>query len=89
MAPHDIHFLSDNVKEVEAAIEAGMASTIVDRPGNAPLSDEDKARFQVVQSLGEVSLTAQKASTREEVDAVPEPEKPSRRRSRRLKGKDA
>ncbi|KAF2478708.1 HAD-like domain-containing protein [Neohortaea acidophila] len=88
MAPQDIHFLSDNVKEVEAAIEAGMASSIVDRPGNAPLSEEDKARFHVVQSLDQVSLTAKKASNREEVDAVPEPEKPSRRRSQRLKGKD-
>ncbi|THX38885.1 2,3-diketo-5-methylthio-1-phosphopentane phosphatase [Aureobasidium pullulans] len=50
-------FLSDNVKEVKAAIEAGMQSIVVDRPGNAPLSEEDKSKYQVVETLNEISLS--------------------------------
>lgn len=50
-------FLSDNVKEVKAAIEAGMQSIVVDRPGNAPLSEEDKTKYQVVETLNEISLS--------------------------------
>ncbi|KAK2070152.1 hypothetical protein P8C59_004675 [Phyllachora maydis] len=38
--PSDWLFLSDNEKEVEAAKQAGMASYIVERPGNAELSAE-------------------------------------------------
>lgn len=51
-------FLSDNVKEVDAAIAAGMKFMLVDRPGNAPVSDEDRARLEVVQTLDEVKLAA-------------------------------
>ncbi|KAI5240775.1 2,3-diketo-5-methylthio-1-phosphopentane phosphatase [Aureobasidium subglaciale] len=51
-------FFSDNVKEVKAAIEAGMQAVVVDRPGNAPLSDEDKTQYKVVTSLRDVSLSA-------------------------------
>lgn len=35
-------FLSDNVKEVVAAKQAGMQSFIISREGNAPLSDQDR-----------------------------------------------
>lgn len=52
-----ILFLSDNVKEVKAAIEAGMKSIVVDRPGNAPLSEEDKTKYQIVETLNEISLS--------------------------------
>lgn len=52
-----ILFLSDNVKEVQAAIKAGMQSVVVDRPGNAPLSEEDKAKYQVIETLNEISLS--------------------------------
>lgn len=47
-------FLSDNVKEVDAAHEAGMQASLVDRPGNAPLSSEDKARVHVITSFEQV-----------------------------------
>jgi enolase-phosphatase E1 len=47
-------FLSDNVKEVEAAKAAGMQSFIVDRPGNAALSEEDRKRHRVVSSFDEI-----------------------------------
>ena len=56
MSPEAIFFLSDNVKEVEAAIAAGMKSLVVDRPGNAVLSEDDKKRFEVVDTFEKISL---------------------------------
>jgi enolase-phosphatase E1 len=53
---HLRRFLSDNVKEVEAAISAGMKSLVVDRPGNAVLTEEDKKRFEVVDTFEKISL---------------------------------
>lgn len=50
-----ILFLSDNVKEVDAAIEAGMHSLVLDRPGNNPLFEADRERLKVVTSLDEVN----------------------------------
>ncbi|CAO2648615.1 Nn.00g078820.m01.CDS01 [Neocucurbitaria sp. VM-36] len=46
-----VTFLTDNVKEAEAATEAGVYTVVVDRPGNAPLSNESKQRFPVIQKL--------------------------------------
>lgn len=57
MKPERILFLSDNVKEIRAAKEAGMWAVVVDRPGNAPLSNENKSEFQVVESLAEINFT--------------------------------
>lgn len=37
--PSEVVFYSDNVKEVEAAIESGMRSKVVIRPGNAPIGE--------------------------------------------------
>lgn len=47
-------FLSDNVKEVEAAREAGMKSFVVVREGNALLSEEEKGSNMLVESFDEV-----------------------------------
>lgn len=41
-------FLSDNVKEVEAAKAANMEAFVVDRPGNAPLTEEDRTSHRIV-----------------------------------------
>ncbi|GME79036.1 unnamed protein product [Ambrosiozyma monospora] len=41
-------FLSDNPKEVEAALSAGMSSYIVVRPGNNPLTPEQEKKFKVI-----------------------------------------
>lgn len=41
-------FLSDNVKEVDAARQAGMQAAVVVRPGNAELSADESARNTVV-----------------------------------------
>lgn len=49
----DVLFLSDNVAEVKAAIAAGMNSYIVERPGNAPLTEEDR-KLKVIKSLDEI-----------------------------------
>ncbi|KAF1943332.1 2,3-diketo-5-methylthio-1-phosphopentane phosphatase [Clathrospora elynae] len=46
-----VTFLTDNVKEAEAAAEASVYAVVVDRPGNAPLSEESKAKFPVIQKL--------------------------------------
>lgn len=44
-------FLSDNVREVAAAVEAGMQSAVVVREGNAPLTAEDVARHAMIESF--------------------------------------
>ncbi|KAI1484298.1 enolase-phosphatase E1 [Daldinia eschscholtzii] len=50
-SPAEWLFLSDNVKEVEAAIQAGMQSIVVQRPGNAPLSPEVPQRLRVIETF--------------------------------------
>ncbi|KNG45584.1 2,3-diketo-5-methylthio-1-phosphopentane phosphatase [Stemphylium lycopersici] len=47
----NVSFLTDNVKEAEAASEANVYAIVVDRPGNAPLSDASKAKFPVIETL--------------------------------------
>lgn len=49
-------FLSDNVAEVKAAVEAGLNSLIVSRPGNAELSVTDKSTYQVIDSFDQLQL---------------------------------
>ena len=44
-------FLSDNVKEVNAAKEAGMESLVVVREGNATLSEEESKGHTLVTSF--------------------------------------
>ncbi|KAJ4348641.1 enolase-phosphatase E1 [Didymosphaeria variabile] len=49
-----VTFLTDNVKEAEAAKEAGVYALLVDRPGNAALAAQDRERFPVIQQLTEL-----------------------------------
>lgn len=49
-------FFSDNVKEIQAATEAGMQAVVVERPGNSPLKDQDRTVYQVITSLDQVTL---------------------------------
>lgn len=37
--------------EAEAATDANVYAVVVDRPGNAPLSDASKATFPVIEKL--------------------------------------
>ena len=73
--PSNVLFLSDNVKEVDAARQAGMQTFMVDRPGNAPLPEEDKSRLSVVNSLDEIKLaggTTDGVGTRSSPEQNPE-----------------
>jgi enolase-phosphatase E1 len=50
-------FLSDNVREVRAALEAGMRACVVRRPGNPPLGEMGGADgLEVVDSFEEVKV---------------------------------
>ncbi|KAL6705369.1 enolase-phosphatase E1 [Coniothyrium glycines] len=49
-----VTFLTDNVKEAEAATRANVYTIVVDRPGNAPLSSESKAAFPVIRRLDDL-----------------------------------
>ncbi len=44
-------FLSDNVKEVDAAIAAGLQSYVIQRPGNSELPAGTRERLQVIESF--------------------------------------
>jgi len=57
-------FLSDNVKEVDAAKEAGMQSWVVFREGNPPLSSEEKEGQVVIESFAEILSESPKARGR-------------------------
>ncbi|KAF9156926.1 hypothetical protein DFQ26_009167 [Actinomortierella ambigua] len=52
--PSKILFLSDNIHEIKAAKKAGMQAIVVDRPGNAELSSEDRANHLVVTSFSDI-----------------------------------
>ncbi|KAJ9606209.1 enolase-phosphatase E1 [Cladophialophora chaetospira] len=54
--PEEILFLSDNVKEVRAAIEAKLQAVVVDRPGNAPLSDLDRSELGIVKNFEQLEM---------------------------------
>lgn len=52
----EILFLSDSIKEVEAALAAGLQSNVAVRPGNAPLTDEQKLRSTLVSDFTTIEL---------------------------------
>lgn len=52
--PENVVFLTDIVKEASAAKEAGVKSILLERPGNAPLTDDDKSNFPIVKSFAEI-----------------------------------
>lgn len=84
-SPTNVLFLSDNVKEVDAAVAAGMPSIVVERPGNAPLSDVDRDRLDIVHSLDAIKLV----QSREEDETKPSnPAKLSQRKSQRLRDRE-
>lgn len=77
----DIHAqCTDDTVEVRAAKDASMKAIVVDRPGNAPLSDQDRAQLKVAESLDEIEFDVEK-------DAGPgmgiETEKPLKAESKR------
>lgn len=52
----EILFLSDHVKEIQAAKEAGLQALLVDRPSNAPLSKHDVETQTIINTLDEVKF---------------------------------
>jgi enolase-phosphatase E1 len=55
--PEEWLFLSDNVKEVRAALEAGMRACVVRRPGNPPLAEMGGASgLYVIDSFEQVKV---------------------------------
>lgn len=56
----EILFISDVVKELEAAREAGMQTRLSLRPGNQPQNDPD--RFQIIYTFDEVVIATRPGS---------------------------
>nr|XP_013098691.1 unnamed protein product [Stomoxys calcitrans] len=54
--PADILFLTDVIKEAEAARQAGLQTVILSRPGNAPLTDDDKSQFTIVEDFEKLNV---------------------------------
>lgn len=54
--PDKVLFLSDNVKEIKAAHEAGMNGILVDRPGNAELPMREREKYEIVTSFEQIRL---------------------------------
>lgn len=54
--PGDILFLTDVLAEAQAATEAGFQARLVVRPGNAPLTDDQKAAFEAITSFEALQL---------------------------------
>lgn len=63
-SPEEMLFFSDNVKEIEAAEAAGMRAVLVVRPGNAPVTEDDKKVFKTVETLSEISLSPARIDAR-------------------------
>ncbi|KAL1426813.1 hypothetical protein MTO96_017955 [Rhipicephalus appendiculatus] len=54
--PSKILFLTDVVTEAQAARKAGFQVQLVVRPGNKPLSEDEKASFDHISSLEQIKL---------------------------------
>ncbi|XP_075060609.1 enolase-phosphatase E1 isoform X2 [Mixophyes fleayi] len=52
----NIFFLTDVTKEAQAAKEAGMHVALVVRSGNAAVTDEEKSRYPLITSFGQLTL---------------------------------
>ncbi|CAH2045469.1 unnamed protein product, partial [Iphiclides podalirius] len=67
--PDEVLFLTDVVKEAEAAREAGMHAALVSREGNAPLPAEASAAFAVLHSFGQLASNKRKTEPQDELPA--------------------
>ncbi|KAL1867640.1 hypothetical protein VTK73DRAFT_4063 [Phialemonium thermophilum] len=85
--PADWLFLSDNVREVEAAKEAGMRSVVVQRPGNAPLPTEVADKHRVIQDFDELEQRRRnpRRRVRSEETRSKETSPPRKKRSKRTR----
>ncbi|KAH0562879.1 enolase-phosphatase E1-like [Cotesia glomerata] len=69
-------FLTDVPKEAKAAVEAGMASVVVTREGNAALTAEEKTTYSTVKSF--LDLAFQSSTKRQKVDSSEAAEEPKK-----------
>lgn len=44
------------ISEAEAAQEAGLLAAILDRPNNAPLTKEDRQRFEILPDFSKLKV---------------------------------
>lgn len=51
LTPGEILFLSDIVPELDGAREAGMATGLLERPGNAPVGESDHPRYRGFEAI--------------------------------------
>lgn len=58
-------FLTDVVAEAKAAKDAGLNVVVLDRPGNAELSEEDRKEFTVISSFTDLPLESVKTTETE------------------------
>jgi hypothetical protein len=72
MLPSEILFLSDNVDELGAAVDARMDAILIERPGNALNSRHDKENFGAIDSFEKIYLGTLPAKDRVERDPDPE-----------------
>lgn len=56
LPPGEVLFLTDVLAEAQAAAASGMQARLVVRPGNVPLTDDDKITFKYVTSFSELHL---------------------------------
>ncbi|KAJ8286742.1 hypothetical protein GJAV_G00042770 [Gymnothorax javanicus] len=54
--PENIMFLTDVTREARAAEEAGMNVTVVVRPGNLELTEEEKSHFSLITSFSQLEV---------------------------------
>lgn len=69
LLPTEILFLSDNVFELEAAVDARMDAILIERPGNTPVCRHDKKNFGAVDTFDLISLA--KLPQRDKAERVP------------------
>ncbi|KAF9322690.1 Enolase-phosphatase E1 [Podila minutissima] len=58
LQPSKILFLSDNIHEIVAAKKAGLQAVVTDRPGNEPLTADERAANIVVKSFSDIPKPA-------------------------------
>ena len=53
--PKSISFITDNIKEADAAKAAGWTAILAVRAGNPPLPAEASNQYQVIESLAKIA----------------------------------
>merc|ERR1711976_1092161 len=65
---NEFAFVTDISSDAKAAADAGMKAILVEREGNAPLSEEDKANFETISSFSDLISSTEVPSKRTELE---------------------